>query len=63
MGVTGKSDYMVIFNSDLFDYSGTGLASYPNIIHNVPSKNFEVLERELELNIVAPYGVIVLKEV
>lgn len=61
VGVKGKEDYKVILNSDLFDYSGQGLISYPETLKNKPSKNFEVLDRELELGMIAPYGVIVLQ--
>lgn len=63
VGVTTKKDYKVALNADKFVYTGTGMASYPDILKNNPSKNFEVLDQELVLPILAPYGVLVLKEV
>jgi len=62
VGLTTKSDYEVVLNSDLFDYAGTGVVSYPKILKNQPSKNFELLDREVELETLAPYGVLVLRE-
>lgn len=62
VGVETKKDYEVVFNSDLFDYSGFGLISYPEILKNQKSNNFELLERELILPKVAPYHVVVLRE-
>ena len=61
VGLTRKNDYEVAFNSELFDYAGSGTVSYPKILKNVPSKNFEVLDREVNLETIAPYGVVVLK--
>jgi 1,4-alpha-glucan branching enzyme len=62
IGLTTNNDYEVIFNSDMFEYSGMGIVSYPSILKNQPSSNFELLTREVELSVVAPYGVVVLKE-
>jgi 1,4-alpha-glucan branching enzyme len=61
VGVTDKKEYSVVLNSDLFDYSGFGLISYPESLKNYASTNFEVLDRELVLPHIAPYGVVVLK--
>ncbi|MBT3407218.1 hypothetical protein HN415_00900, partial [Candidatus Woesearchaeota archaeon] len=63
VGVKSKKDYEVVLNADKFAYCGTGMASYPEILKNNPSKNFEVLDRELVLPMLAPYGVLVLREV
>lgn len=63
VGLTGKKDQEVILNSDLFDYAGFGLISLPKILKNNPSTSFEVLDREVDLSTVAPYHVVVLKEV
>ena len=63
VGVRGREDYEVVLNSDLFEYSGFGMISYPKIIQNNPSKNFELLDRELNLSFIAPYGVVVLKAI
>ncbi len=62
VGVESKKDYEVVFNSDLFEYSGFGLISYPKYLKNQKSENFELLEREVLLSKVAPYGVVVLRE-
>jgi 1,4-alpha-glucan branching enzyme len=62
VGLDNKNDFEVIFNSDLFDYSGFGMISYPDVLKNTESINFELLDREIELSIIAPYGIIVLKE-
>ncbi|MFW6231374.1 MAG: alpha amylase C-terminal domain-containing protein, partial [Nanoarchaeota archaeon] len=61
VGVTDKNDYSVVLNADLFEYSGFGMISYPDVLVNKPSRNFEVLDRELVLPFIAPYGVLVLK--
>ena len=61
VGITDKNDYEVVLNSDLFEYSGFGMISYPKLIKSKESKNFAVLDREIELSFIAPYGVIVLK--
>jgi hypothetical protein len=61
VGVVGREDYELVLNADLFDYSGSGMSSYPKVLKNSPSKNFEFLDRELHLDSIAPYGVIVLK--
>ncbi|MFT4311447.1 MAG: alpha-amylase family glycosyl hydrolase [Candidatus Woesearchaeota archaeon] len=62
VGVDTNSDFEVLLNSDEFKYSGFGLISYPKILKNNASNNFEVLDRELELPMLSPYGVLVLKE-
>ena len=61
VGMTGKEDCKVVLNSDLFEFAGTGTISYPDVLKNRPSKNFEVLDREVELSMIPPYGVVVLK--
>ncbi|MGM5484389.1 MAG: alpha-amylase family glycosyl hydrolase [Nanobdellota archaeon] len=61
VGVTDKADYRVVFNGDLFDYSGSGLTTYPEKLKNKESDNFGLLEREVELGKVGPYSVVVLK--
>lgn len=62
VGVIGSKNYKVIFNSDLFDYAGSGMASFPKILKNGKSQNFEYLDRELELPKLGPYNVVVLEE-
>lgn len=62
VGLESKKDYELVFNSDLFDYAGLGLISYPPVFKNQKSNNFELLEREIILSKLAPYGVVVLKE-
>ncbi|MFT4309082.1 MAG: alpha-amylase family glycosyl hydrolase [Candidatus Woesearchaeota archaeon] len=63
VGVTDNNDYEVVLNSDSFDYAGFGLIAYPDIISNNPSSSFELLDRELVLSVLAPYGVVVLKRI
>ncbi len=63
VGLRTKNDYEVILNADLFDFAGSGMSSYPKVLKNQPSKNFELLDREVELGTLAGYGVVVLKEV
>lgn len=61
VGVTEGCDYKVILNSDLFDYAGFGMISYPNSFRTQKSKNFGLLDLEIEIPFIAPYGVIVLE--
>ncbi len=61
VGIDGRENYEVVLNSDLFDYSGLGMISYPKLLENNPSKSFEILDREIKLPFIAPYGVVVLK--
>lgn len=62
VGVTTKKNYKVVLNSDSFAYSGFGLINYPETLTNNESHNFELLNREVELSVLAPYAVVVLKE-
>jgi 1,4-alpha-glucan branching enzyme len=63
VGVKGKENYTPVLNSDLFDFAGFGMVSYPKELKNNSSHNFEVLNREVELGMIAPYGVIVLRAI
>ena len=62
VGVKTKNDYEVFFNSDLFEFSGLGIANYSSVLKNNSSTHFELLNREVMLDVVAPYGIVVLKE-
>ncbi len=62
IGVKTKSDYKLVLSSDLFEYSGFGLSSHPNVFENKSSDNFEVLEREIHISSIAPYEVLIFKE-
>jgi 1,4-alpha-glucan branching enzyme len=62
VGVRTKNPYTVVFNSDSFKYSGFGVVSYPDALKNAASTSFEVLDREVVLDVVAPYGVVVMRE-
>lgn len=62
VGVKTQNNYEVVFNSDLFEFSGMGIANYPSMLKNSPSTHFELLNREVMLDVVAPYGIVVLKE-
>lgn len=61
VGLTAQGTYTVELNADLFEYAGTGTVSYPKEFQSRPSRSFEVLDKELVLNKIAPYGVVVLK--
>jgi len=61
VGVRGEDDYRVAFNSDEYQFAGFGLTSYPEILPSRPSKQFELLDRDITLDKVAPYGVLVLE--
>lgn len=63
VGLKTKNNYELILNSDEFQYGGHGISSYQKIFENKSSHNFELLEREIELPVIAPYAVIVLKEI
>ncbi len=62
VGVTSESDFVCVLNSDEFKYAGFGMASYPEILKNQPSQNFELLNREFVVPVISPYGVLVFKE-
>ena len=63
VGLDNENDYELVLNSDLFDYSGFGMISLPGRFKNKGSNNFEVLEREIVIPKIAPYHVVVLKEI
>lgn len=63
VGVKTKKDYKVVFNADKFEYAGFGIVSYPDFLKNRKSHLFELLDREVELGVLAPYGVVVLEEI
>ncbi|MCA9496003.1 MAG: alpha amylase C-terminal domain-containing protein [Nanoarchaeota archaeon] len=62
VGLKSNFDYEVVLNSDEFKYAGLGVASYPLVLKNQKSYNFELLDREVNLGVLAPYGVVVLRE-
>ena len=53
----------VIFNSDEFHYGGFGMTHFDTPLKNQESKNFELLDREVELDTLPPYATIVMREV
>ncbi len=63
VGLDSGSDYRLILNGDTYANAGFGMASYPKIFKNRKSSSFELLDREIELPKLAPYGVVVLKKV
>lgn len=62
IGVIGEKNYELILNSDEKKYCGTGHCLLPKEFENRKSNSFELLDREIELNNIGPYAVIVLKE-
>ena len=63
VGVRTKKNYEVVLNSDEYKFAGTGIASYGHMLQNQASTNFKLLDREVVLPVLAPYGVVVLREV
>ena len=43
-------------------YGGLGMTNFTNNLKNQESKNFELLNREVRIEILPPYATIVLKE-
>ena len=63
IGLDDKNDYELIFNSDKLEYGGLGICYYEKIFKNKESKNFEVLDREIEIPEIAPYQTLVFKKI
>lgn len=62
VGVDSGSDYQLVFNSDALKYAGFGMASYPDFFRVSNSSNFEFLNKEIVLDVLPPYAVVVLKQ-
>jgi len=62
VGVEFGKKYKVVLNSDKLSYAGFGMANYQDILEVTPSTNFELLDKEIVLPVLAPYGIVVLKE-
>jgi 1,4-alpha-glucan branching enzyme len=60
VGLTTHDDMKVIFNSDELQYGGFGMTNFMHPLKNVPSKNFELLNREVEIPLLPPYTTIIL---
>ena len=63
VGIKSGEEYEVVFNSDKLGYAGFGLISYPGVLRVEKSGNFELLDKEVNLSILAPYGVVVLRKI
>jgi 1,4-alpha-glucan branching enzyme len=63
VGIESGKKYKVVLNSDKLSYAGFGMANYKDVFEVGPSSNFELLDKEIVLPVLAPYGVVVLKEV
>lgn len=63
VGVFGGKKYEVVFNSDKLEYLGTGIFDGSKGLDVCSSDNFEFFDREVVLDVLPPYGVIVLKGV
>ncbi len=63
VGVEDHAEYEVVLNGDLYKYAGQGMVAYPNTIKTEKSDKFELFDKQITLNDVAPYGVVVLKKV
>jgi 1,4-alpha-glucan branching enzyme len=62
VGIKEKGEYQKEFNSDEFKYNGLGLTSFKKTYQSQESTNFEVLDSEIELEEIAPYGIVVLRK-
>lgn len=62
VGVDSDLRFELVMNSDEFKYAGFGMISYPKVFQTQISNNFELLDREVVLPVIAPYGVVILKE-
>ncbi len=62
VGVKSKNNYETIFNSDKDEFCGSSGTYIEKELANNKSNNFEVLDRELEINTLGPYTCLVLKE-
>ncbi len=63
IGLDNKNDYELIFNSDEIEYAGFGFNSYQNIYKNKKSNNFGLLDREIEIEQINPYQILVFKKI
>ncbi len=62
VGLKSNKDYKVVFNSDEMQYGGFGITNFGEKLENKKSRSFELLDREVEINTLPGYGVLVLKE-
>lgn len=63
VGVDVDTPYKVVLNSDRFAYAGLGMTAYPDELHPVATDQFELLNKAVVLDKIAPYGVVVLESV
>lgn len=56
-----STNYEVVIDSDKFEFSGSGRSIYPEIMKPKKTNNFEFFDLGIELPMIAPYGVVVLK--
>ena len=62
VGIKKQGTYRLEFNSDEFRYNGHGITSFKEVYKSKESKNFEVLNQEIEFDEIPPYGIIVLRK-
>lgn len=62
VGIKERGIYKTIFNSDKFEYNGFGISSFKEEYESYKSKNFELLNQEIELDQIPPYGIIILRK-
>lgn len=63
VGVDSNRDYEVVLNSDETKYGGDNYIEFKNVLENKKSYNFAHFDREIFLEKLPPYGVIVLRAV
>ena len=62
VGVRTTNDYEIILWGDAQQFGGEDVSTTSGVLRNRESSSFEVLDREVELEILPPYGVVVLRE-
>lgn len=64
VGVKDNSNYKLIFNSDEFRYAGFGYSNYKHnqIFKPKDSNSFELFDKEIEINLIAPYNLLIFKK-
>lgn len=63
IGLRDIENFKLVFNSDKKIYLGEGYDNYPETFENRKSNNFELLDREIEINLIKPYQTIILKKI
>lgn len=63
IGMESGKEYKIVLNSDDLSRSGLEMENSGNIFKVEHSNNFELLDKEINLPVLSPYGVVVLKQI